>query len=101
MKLKLFVPLFVLLVFSGCSTEQTQKTKKPLPEPQSEGAKILKMYCSECHGMPLPDTHPAKEWSNVVYRMNMRRKKRALQEMTVAEKTVLISYLQKHAADQK
>lgn len=102
MKFKRFLFVFMSVFFIGCtpapSTEQV--LKEPLPEPDSTGAKALKDFCSHCHGMPHPSTHPALEWSNVVYRMNIHRLKRGLVEMTELEKQDLIRYLQKYAADQ-
>ncbi|HEB86869.1 MAG TPA: hypothetical protein ENI68_07640 [Gammaproteobacteria bacterium] len=43
-----------------------------LPDPGSEGAKLLGQYCSQCHGVPGPGMHTASEWPTVVARMNRR-----------------------------
>ena len=98
------VLLFALAVsaLTGCSA--SQQSPQPisvteLPDSDSVGAKALVKYCSDCHGTPLPDNHPAAEWSNVVYRMNLHRLKRALGEIPKEEKQLLIQYLQDHAAD--
>jgi len=43
-----------------------------LPDPQSEGARLIQRYCSQCHNLPAPGIHTAAEWPNVVARMNHR-----------------------------
>ncbi|HEC20252.1 MAG TPA: hypothetical protein ENI97_13045 [Gammaproteobacteria bacterium] len=43
-----------------------------LPDPDSEGARLLGQYCSQCHGVPGPGMHTASEWPTVVARMNRR-----------------------------
>lgn len=43
-----------------------------LPDPQSEGARLIQRYCSQCHNLPVPGIHTAAEWPNVVARMNHR-----------------------------
>lgn len=101
MKIRYFLG-FISIVFAACTPAPSTEPaiKLPLPEPDSAGASALKNFCSDCHGMPHPTTHPAAEWSNVVYRMNIHRLKRGLTEMSEAEKQELIRYLQKYAADQ-
>lgn len=43
-----------------------------LPEPGSDGARLLSKYCSQCHDIPGPGLHTAEEWSIVISRMNQR-----------------------------
>ena len=43
-----------------------------LPEPNSEGVKLLSEYCTQCHDLPAPGLHSATEWPAVVERMNKR-----------------------------
>jgi cytochrome c5 len=33
-----------------------------LPEPKSEGARLLTGYCNQCHNLPGPGMHIAAEW---------------------------------------
>jgi hypothetical protein len=40
-----------------------------LPDPDSEGAKLLSQYCSQCHAAPSPSLHERQEWSAVIGRM--------------------------------
>ncbi len=43
-----------------------------LPDPQSEGARFLTRYCTQCHNLPSPTMHTAQEWPAVVQRMVAR-----------------------------
>ncbi len=43
-----------------------------LPDADSEGARLLKSYCTQCHGLPGPGLHTAQEWPAVVARMESR-----------------------------
>jgi cytochrome c5 len=43
-----------------------------LPEPDSEGARLLQKFCSRCHHVPGPGLHTAAEWPAVIERMNRR-----------------------------
>jgi hypothetical protein len=42
---------------------------KDLPEPRSEGARLVRRYCVQCHNLPNPAMHSAARWSSVVERM--------------------------------
>jgi len=84
------------LVVAGCELPQTQ-TKISLPEPESEGAQLAKQFCSDCHAPPSPLVHTAKEWPNVIYRMQERRRMKAFELIVEPEYTILQEYLQKFA----
>jgi len=75
-----------------------------VPEPQSTGAKLVKQYCIQCHGLPSPAQHTADAWSAVVPRMqghmretsnNGKMPIRIPSQSTIKE---IIDYLQKHAS---
>lgn len=80
---------------------------KELPEAQSNGAKLLVQYCSQCHDLPSPSMHSAQAWPSVVERMNQRMQMMSGRNMmgmmhdikapTNGELKTLIAYLQKHA----
>jgi cytochrome c5 len=40
-----------------------------LPSPDSHGATVLSLYCTQCHDLPTPAMHTANEWPDVVARM--------------------------------
>lgn len=76
-----------------------------LPEPTSDGAKILQRYCAQCHGLPGPGLHTAGQWPEVVARMRenieqsgfMMRLMHGLNNPSESETSTLTAYLQKHA----
>ena len=43
-----------------------------LPEPGSEGAKLMARYCVQCHNLPSPMMHSAAEWPGVAEKMFQR-----------------------------
>ena len=77
-----------------------------LPDPASTGAGFLIRFCSQCHNLPSPSTHSAREWVEVVDRMDHHmammegrghREMKRITRPTPDEKTVLLAYLQTHA----
>lgn len=43
-----------------------------LPEREAQGARLLQVYCVQCHGLPVPHMHTAEEWPTVLRRMYLR-----------------------------
>jgi mono/diheme cytochrome c family protein len=43
-----------------------------LPAPSSDGAKLVARYCAQCHNLPSPLMHSAKEWPGIADRMFSR-----------------------------
>jgi cytochrome c2 len=43
-----------------------------LPDPNSQGAKLLVRYCAQCHNLPNPSMHSAEDWPVVADRMIRR-----------------------------
>jgi len=80
---------------------------RDLPEPHSNGARLLGQYCTQCHEMPSPGMHTAEEWPRVVDRMNQRMQMMSGRGMmgmmhdinapADGELEILTAYLQKHA----
>jgi cytochrome c2 len=80
-----------------------------LPEPGSEGAKLLRAYCVQCHNLPNPAMHHAAKWPGIVRRMVLRMEGRGnmgtlMSEMMAGVKApaaedtrTLIAYLRRHA----
>ncbi len=78
-----------------------------LPDPQSNGAKLLAQYCTQCHDLPSPRMHSAQAWPSVVERMNQRMQMMSSRNMmgmmrdmeapTERELETLMAYLQKYA----
>jgi cytochrome c5 len=72
-----------------------------LPEPTSQGAKILGQYCTQCHALPSPSMHGPIDWTIVLRRMWVRIDMMAgslgVQIPSTAERSLLLAYLQKNA----
>jgi cytochrome c2 len=47
-------------------------TPAQLPEPQSQGVRLVARYCVQCHHLPNPPMHTAARWKTIVERMVWR-----------------------------
>lgn len=68
-----------------------------LPDPLSDGAKLLQQYCSTCHALSSPGLHSATDWPVVLRRMWLRMDLIApefnVAVPTTAERYVILQYL--------
>jgi hypothetical protein len=81
---------------------------RQLPERESRGARLVVLYCVQCHNLPNPAMHHAEKWPAVFERMVVRMRGKGnlgelMHEMMAGveapsadEATVLLAYLQKH-----
>lgn len=88
--------LFVSSLLAGCELPQ-QQSRIVLPAPDSEGAQLMKEFCSDCHAPPSPAAHSAREWPNVVYRMHEHRRMQAYSLMNEQQEAALLDYLKQFA----
>ena len=72
---------------------------KPLPDSNSQGAKLVATYCTQCHAAPQPDLHTAAEWSSVTQQMHaiMSTGLQGIKTPTEQEMNTILSYMQKNA----
>jgi len=89
--------LVMALGLSACDMPAQQASKVALPEPESAGAKLMTEFCSTCHAPPRPSVHTAKEWPNVIYRMQEHRRMKSYNLLDETQVGVLVGYLQSHA----
>ena len=76
-----------------------------LPEPESQGAKLLARYCTQCHDLPSPFMHSAGEWPATAGRMFARMEMMAgmqgmmmdIDNPSTSERETVLGYLQKHS----
>lgn len=80
-----------------------------LPEPRSQGARLVLRYCVQCHNLPNPAMHEARRWSSVVERMVLRMRGKGnlgklmadmmagVEAPTEDEHRALLAYLRRHA----
>lgn len=84
----LLVLLSVLLV-GGCS--------RPLPEPESEGAKFYDMRCAGCHRTYHPGIMTKAMWKFQVERMDQKYRESGMPVPTAEEKERILEYLLRFA----
>ncbi len=75
-----------------------------LPDATSSRARLLGHFCTQCHELPGPGLHTAKEWPSVVARMNRRMQmmsgRNMMHDITAPsdkELQILVAYLQRYA----
>lgn len=74
-----------------------------LPEADSPGAKALALYCTQCHELPVPGMHEARQWDAVLGRMkqymNQRQGGMLVRLVRPSDKSwnELTDYLKRHA----
>ena len=95
-RFKIVILSSLMIILSAC--ESTSVEERKLPEPESEGAKIFKKFCSACHAPPRISSHKADEWLNIVERMQTHRVKKAYNPLNESEQNILVTYLKKHSA---
>lgn len=68
-----------------------------LPSPDSRGAAFFKDICTQCHALPDPKLHTAKEWPAVLQRMQTNMQAMGRRVVTEDEKKEIEAYLESHA----
>jgi len=81
--------LLVALGASACS--------RPLPEPESEAAKLYALRCNNCHRVYHPTLMTAKMWETMVSRMETDMARTGT-PLAPGEKAVILEYLKRNAA---
>lgn len=93
----LFAGMIALLQVA-CDVSAVRHTD--YPDEQSDAFNVYARNCSGCHAPPLPGAHPAREWANVIARMQLHLVQRSMPPITVADMPVVREYLETHAAQQ-
>ncbi len=82
---------------------------RQLPQPRSEGARLVRRYCVQCHNLPNPAMHEAARWTSVVERMVYRMRGNGnlgalmgelmagVQAPSEDEHRALLAYLKRHS----
>jgi cytochrome c5 len=72
-----------------------------LPDPESRGAKLVVLYCRQCHNLPDPAMHSAAEWPAVAERMFHRTDRMSgtmgIESPSQKDRTAIVNYLKAHA----
>ncbi len=77
---------------AGCAGAPT-----PLPEPASEGARLVAARCGACHAVPHPARLRATDWPAMLALMERRMGERGLAPLAADERRAILAYLQAHA----
>lgn len=72
-----------------------------LPEPRSEGARLLGRFCTQCHDLPGPGLHTAGEWPRVVERMKGHMAATGKFEPGETETAQIVGFLQRHGKERE
>ncbi len=68
-----------------------------LPQPGSQGARLLTGFCTQCHALPSPAMHAAQDWPSVARRMwvriDMMQGMLGITTPTPADRMQLLNYL--------
>ncbi len=76
-------------------------TVDSLPDPGSEGARLVGAFCTQCHSAPSPAMHGAVDWPGVARRMwvriDMLHGELGVRSPTEAERMQVLRYLTGHA----
>ena len=75
------------------------------PDPDSDGARLVGRYCSQCHFAPGPGHHTATQWAEVVPRMALLMgviarfsdRLRPIELPNADQQAALLAYLERHA----
>ena len=73
-----------------------------LPESDSNGAKMIMYFCSQCHNPPGPGLHTEEQWNHVYWKMYwrmhlMKAQFKSFKVPKYDEGEVMFAYLKKHA----
>lgn len=77
-----------------------------LPEWNSQGAKLLIRYCTQCHELPNPSMHSSEEWPAITRRMYARMSMMSgmqgmgmmnMESPSTKEQETIVDYLKKHS----
>lgn len=80
----------------------TARDSGVLPEPDSDGARVLGTYCTQCHAAPPPSLHTAAEWQALTATMDRHMERSdtpipiCVTVMPADDARVLDEYLQRH-----
>jgi len=90
--MKYWMTFFLLLGLSACASAPT-----PLPDPQSEAAKLYAARCGGCHSIPHPARLGSAQWQHMLTLMERRMLERKMPPLNDTERATLLGYLTAHA----
>lgn len=64
---------------------------------ETDTSPLMQRWCADCHLPPSAATHKARDWHNIVTRMQRHRLAGGLPGITPADFEQLVAYLERHA----
>jgi hypothetical protein len=89
--------LMLLLLCVACDTTTQTATSVNYPDDTSERFVLYKEKCSVCHAPPLPSRYKAKQWPQILERMQMRMTRISIKPLDEKQKSIILGYLQEFA----
>ena len=80
-----------------------ERDGRVLPEPDSDGARQVAIYCTQCHATPPPSLHTAAEWRGLASAMKRHMARSdtpvpiCVTPVPEADTPTLLDYLRRHA----
>jgi cytochrome c5 len=91
-----------LLAAASIALPPAGVTAADLPDPNSQGAKLVAGFCEQCHALPHPAMHSAVDWPGVTRRMWLRMEGLVpptsdVKSPSLSERFVMLDYLNANA----
>jgi hypothetical protein len=90
MKKSIFLTSILLLV--GCSAGRPT----PIPDTDSQEARLYIEKCAPCHSVPHPKRHTFAEWEHIIVVMKERMESKGM-SFTPEEQKIVLGYLKEHS----
>ena len=80
---------------------QSSEPPKTADQETDKGYALTQEYCIQCHQPPNPRQHTAREWPQVVVRMEGYMQRQGRTVPSQADSRLIIEYLEKNANDSR
>jgi cytochrome c5 len=84
--------LIMAMTIGGCASSPT-----PLPDAQSDAARLYSEKCGVCHSVPHPRRNNMAQWRHLLDIMKLRMQEKGMQTLSANDEQVILDYLERHA----
>lgn len=84
--------LYILVLAMGCAVAPT-----PLPEPQSEQARLYSSRCGACHSVPHPKRHSYAQWEHMLTLMESEMRHKGMAPLNKDVSDTILDYLRRNS----
>ena len=88
--MRLVVAVVGLILILGCGAYTPQPGEQTTASADTDGEKIYRRQCRNCHSLPKPGSHTDDEWPPLINRHSKRVK------LTEEQTKALLAYLREH-----